>query len=123
MAVPSSVIDCITFLSDQPNARNLSIIKWRNERGEVKKFRLRSACIHKWKKIGYLVVPRPQLEVWSREISDSNDCCEAVFSHWLDHPPHDYPVTWDGLYELLDDSELSEVTIELRRAVENAITV
>ena len=111
-----------TILTDQPDRRNLSIIKWRNDRGEVKKFQLRAACVHKWKQIGYLVVPGPQLEAWSREM-DSNGCCEAVFSHWLDHPPPDYPVTWDGLYELLDDCELGEIAIELKRAVENAITV
>lgn len=34
-----------------------------------------------------------------------------------------YPVTWGGLYELLDDSELGDVAEELRTAMENAVTV
>ena len=76
--------------------------------------------MHRWRDVGNLVVPRQQLEVWARE-KDSKECCEAVLSHWLDHPPHDYPATWEGLYELLDDSELGQVVTELKQAVDNAI--
>ena len=51
----------------------------------------------------------------------AKDCCEKVLSHWLDHPPPHYPVTWKGLYTLLNDSELSEAANELRVAVDNAM--
>ena len=79
-----------------------------------------SAVIHKWRDIGNFVVAWQQLEVWAKE-KDAKECCEAVFSHWLDHPPRYYPATWEGLYELLDDSELSQVAIELKQAVINDI--
>ena len=79
-----------------------------------------SAIIHKWRDIGNFVVAWQQLEVWAKE-KDAKECCEAVLSHWLDHPPRYYPATWEGLYELLDDSELSQVAIELKQAVINAI--
>ena len=104
----------------KPNSTNLTVIRWRNERGEVKKFHLKSKVYHKWRNIGNLVCSRQQLEVWERE-KDSKSCCEAVLSHWLDHPPSPYPATWEGLYELLDDSELGEVSTGLHVAVENAI--
>ena len=52
---------------------------------------------------------------------DDEESCKAVLSYWLDRPPHYYPATWEGLYELLDDSELSQVAIELKQAVENSI--
>ena len=98
----------------------MTVIRWKNERGEVKKFRLKNCVVHKWRKIGNLVVPRQQLEVWGKRMDDE-ECCEAVLSHWLDHPPRHYPATWEGLYELLDDSELGQVAIELKEAVDNAI--
>ena len=76
--------------------------------------------MHKWKDIGNLVLPRQQLEVWGRRMDDK-DCCEAVLCAWLDQSPRRYPATWEGLYELLDDSQLGQVVIELRNAVDNAI--
>ena len=88
----------------------------------MKKFKLRASCIHKWKRIGYLVASRQQVEAWAKE-KDADDSCEAVFSHWLDHPPSDYPVTWKGLYELLNDCDLGQVATELKDAVENAIPI
>ena len=55
-------------------------------------------------------VPKHLLE----ERMDDEECCTAVFSDWLEHPPPHYPATWEGLYELLDDSssELGEVVAE-----------
>ena len=104
----------------KPTSTNLTVIRWRNERGDVKKFWLKQSIIHRWRKIGNLVVPRQQLEVWAKRLDDE-ECCEAVLSHWLDHPPRHYPATWGGLYELLDDSQLGQVATELKQAVDNAI--
>ena len=104
----------------KPTSANLTVIRWRNERGEVNKFWLKQSIMHKWRKIGNMVVPRQQLAVWAKRMDD-DECCEAVLSHWLDHPPRHYPATWEGLYELLDDSQLSQVVIELHNAVNNAV--
>ena len=76
--------------------------------------------MHRWRDVGDLVVPRQQLDVWANE-KDAKARCTAVLSHWLDHPPRHYPATWEGLYELLDDSELGQVATELKQAVDNAI--
>ena len=104
----------------KPTSANLTVIKWKNERGEKKNFRLKSSIMHRWRDVGNLLVPRQQLAVWAKRLDDK-DCCEAVLSHWLDHPPRNYPATWEGLYELLDDSELGQVATELKQAVDNAI--
>lgn len=104
----------------KPNSKNLTVIKWKNNEGQIKKFRLKSSTFHKWRDIGNFVVSRQQLEVWAKE-KDAKECCEAVFSHWLDNPPPEYPVTWEGLYELLDDSELSGVISELKHALKHAV--
>ena len=37
--------------------------------------------------------------------------------HWLDNGSKDYPVTWEGLYDLLEDLGLSKVAGDLREAV------
>jgi hypothetical protein len=102
----------------KPTSTNLTVIRWRNERGEVKKFRLKQSIMHRWRDVGDLVVPRQLLEVWANE-KDTKARCTAVLSHWLDHPPRHYPATWEGLYELLDDSELGQVATELKQAVDN----
>ena len=83
-------------------------------------FRLKSSIMHLiiWRDVGNLVVPRQQVEVWAKRMDD-RECCEAVISYWLDHPRHHYPITWEGLYELLDDSELGQVASDLKKAVEN----
>ena len=86
----------------------------------MKTFKLKILIVHKWRDIGGLVeVPWQQLDAWAKE-KDARECCEVVLSHWLDHPPHNYPTTWEGLYELLEDSELSQAAADLKQAVENA---
>ena len=106
---------CLYIILAKPTSTNLTVIRWRNERGEIKKFH--QAQVERCWQLG---VPRQLLEVWARE-KDSKECCEAILSHWLDHPPRHYPATWKGLYELLDDSELGQVATELEQAVDNAI--
>ena len=81
---------------------------------------MKSLILHKWKDIGNLVVPRQQLDAWSRRMDDK-DCCHAMLCQWLDNPPDRYTATWEGLHDLLNDSELGQVATELRCALENAI--
>ena len=100
--------------------KNLTAFKWKTKDGKVKKFRLKSHIVHKWRDLGDIVTSYEQLEVWAKE-KDTNGCCSAVLNHWLSHPPSDYPATWDGLLELLDDIELSNVAAELKTALENVV--
>ena len=85
-------------------------------------FRLKISIVHKWRDIGnFVAIPWQQLDAWAKEKDAIEECCEAVLSHWLDHPPHHYPTTWEGLYELLKDCELRQLAANLKQAVENAI--
>ena len=120
---PRAIFDHHHHLSTctaKPSSANLTVITWKSDHGEIKKFRLKSSIIHKWRDIGDLVVPWQQLAVWAKR-KDDKECCEAVLSHWLDHPPRHYPATWEGLYELLNDSELGQVATELKQAVDHAL--
>ena len=113
---------CMYIHTVKPNSINLSVIKWKNESGKLETFRLKTAIIHKWRDIGNLLVPRQLLETWAKE-KDAKACCDEVLSHWLDNPPPYYPATWEGLYELLNDSELGQVASDLKQAVDNATAV
>ena len=105
----------------KPNSSNLTVIKWKNKKGEMKTFKLKNSIIHKWREIGNLVaVPWQQLDAWAKR-KDDKECCEAVLLYWLDNPPYLYPATWKGLYDLLEDCELGQIAINLKQAVENAI--
>ena len=98
------------------------MFKWKNAEGEIKKFRLRSEIFHEWWEIGTFVkVPYSELRVLQTENRGAKYCCDQVLRHWLQHPPPQYPATWEGLYELLDDCELGQVATELRHALQNAI--
>ena len=45
------------------------------------------------------------------------DCCYAVMRQWIDSRSEEYPLTWDGLVDLLEDAECSGVADEVRSAI------
>ena len=106
-----------------PNRQNLLAFKWMNKDGKIEKFRTISEISHKWREIGDLLqISSSQLESWRMDKRDARDCCIAVLHHWLDHPVS-RPVTWDNLYDLLDDCELRQVAIALKEALDKAVRV
>ena len=42
------------------------------------------------------------------------ECCRDVLNRWLENPPTGYPITWRGLFELLEDCKLCQVVSELK---------
>jgi hypothetical protein len=109
------------LIAAKPTSANLTLITWRNKSGEPEKiFRLKQSIMHRWRDVGDLVVPRQLLDVWANE-KDAKTRCTAVLSYWLDNPTPRYPATWEGLYKLLNHSELGQVAFELKQAVDNAI--
>ena len=49
-------------------------------------------------------------------------CLLKVIQHWLDGGgASEYPITWVGLYSLLEDAECAEIAKELRKAVSLAV--
>ena len=72
-----------------------------------------------WQDIGLLIgLSFQQLECIAKEHRDRHtDCCRAVLCHWLENPPEEYPITWRGLIELLQDCHLCQVVSELKIAL------
>ena len=94
-----------------------------DEDGQIKKFKTKSHLSLKWREIGNLLqIPYETLELWVKEKRSTEDCCDAVIHHWLSNPTKDYPSTWEGLYELLEDCGCSGVAERLKKAVENALS-
>ena len=95
---------------------NLSLIKWKDDQGQTHRFFLKDKISHKWCDIGECTeLAFPELENISEKYhGDPKECCRAVLGQWLDNPPPDYPTTWKGLLELLEDSQLGQVVSELR---------
>ncbi len=74
----------------------------------------------KWKGFGLrLGMTLNDLEALEREHrGNAKDIWNKVMDHWLaGGSGHDYPASWEGLYTLLNDLELSEVAKRLQKAV------
>ena len=102
--------------------RHLNIIKWEDESGKVQRFNLKEKISHKWRTIGILLgLTYSKLQSLDHEYRDPFESCQAVLDLWLDNPPPDYPATWQGLVDLLEDSKLDKVATELRTVLSNTI--
>ena len=98
------------------------LIKWKDENGRTQKLYLMENISYKWRTIGELIrLPFSKLESLAEQhLKNPEHCCRSVLGHWLENPPPDYPATWAGLIELLDDSQLGEVVSQLRTALSKA---
>ena len=94
---------------------DLMVFKWKNQHGKVERFRIVSEISNKWQEIGILIgISHQQLEAWKREKRDNKVCCIAVLNHWLQYSSRKYPVSWEGLCEILEDCELGQVAERLK---------
>ena len=99
---------------------HLMLIKWKDEQGQKQRFHLMNNIGHKWRDIAQ-VLSISQLTNLSTEYREiPRECCRAVLDQWLTNPPPDYPATWNGLIELLEDCELRHVATELKTALRKA---
>ena len=101
---------------------HLKLIKWEDKQGQKQKFYLMDKIESKWRDIGQLLgLSISQLDDLSTKYQDKpTECCRAVLGWWLDKPPPDYPATWNGLIELLEDCQLSHVVTELKTVLSKA---
>ena len=99
----------------------LMLIKWKDDQGTTQRFYLIDKVSMKWRTLGLLLdLSYSTLEALAEEHRSPDDCCQAILSNWLENPPPQYPNTWKGLIELLEDSQLVEVVHELKTALEKA---
>ena len=102
--------------------RHLNLVRWKDDQGRTQRFFLKDQISPKWRDVGELIgLTHPELNTISDKYrGDPKECCRAVLGQWLDNPPPDYPTTWQGLLELLEDSPLGQVVTELRNVLDKA---
>ena len=104
--------------------RCLNSIRY-SEGGEKKSFTLKERVATKWRVIGLLLdMETSQLERIEEEVKGSDiERWVRVMEWWLKGKGSDqYPVGWDGLYDLLIDVSEEAVADEMRRAITMANT-
>lgn len=102
----------------------MDLIKWKDENGKERVLKVYSRSADKWEDIATRLGLR--LEEISSIKKDchyqTSLCIKAVFKKWFEHATslpnaRDYPKSWQGLINLLNDVELGEVAIELKKAL------
>ena len=108
--------------SEQIKIQHLALIKWKDDQGQTQRFYLMDKITYKWRTLGELLgLPFSKLQSLAAEYQNRpEECCRAILGQWLDNPPPDYPTTWQGLLELLEDSQLGQVVTELRNVLDKA---
>ena len=102
----------------------LDMIKWEDEKGSIQELRIYSKSTHKWQEIatrlGFDLGEIASIEeTYPR---NSRFRVTAVFRPWFDNATNlrnarRYPKSWQGLIDLMKDSELGELAEELQRAL------
>ena len=99
------------------------LIKWKDENGIKRELKIYSKVAHKWKEIATrLGLELGQITTIINDNCQNSSCITDVFQRWFEHAAHlpnakDYPKSWRGLINLLNDVQLGEVAEELKKAL------
>ena len=85
---------CNSLHAGRIQFRELKLIKWTDERGEIQRFNLMERLSLHWRDIGELIgLSFQQLECMASEHRGRHaDCCRAVLGSWLENPPNPHHV-------------------------------
>ena len=103
-----------------PELHYVDLITWKSGK-VIAEFRLINFISTKCDKIStQLQVPKQVYDVWVKK-NNFGDACHDMIQHWLESGCGPYPVTWNGMIQVLRDVELGEVAKQLKRALLNKI--
>ena len=101
----------------------LDLIKWEDENGRKRELRIHSKIEHKWRQIATQLGYEPgEIESIEENHNRNYSRITAIFRRWFENArslpgASRYPKSWQGLINLLEDTELSEVVEELKKAL------
>ena len=103
-----------------PSLKDLTLLWWTDDEGKIHRFHLLRKVSGDWLKAG-LLLGLTTAELWDimLKMDDNERRFAFVFRKWIadnGHPP-EYPLSWDGVCELLSDLDKEEVAEELRQAI------
>ena len=110
----------VVIFTDAVSMKDLTLIKWKDSQGKLHRLRIIQSICDKWRIVGNLLeISDSVLEsILSQYRGDLVECCYAVMRQWLDNKARGYPLTWEGLIELLDDAECAQVAEEVKHALQ-----
>ena len=98
----------------------LELLRWRDENDTTRELKLYSRVAHRWNQIATLLgFDYGQIEsIKNNPPFTDLDRVKSVFIQWFENAASlpnasRYPKSWQGLINLLEDAELSEVAKEL----------
>ena len=103
-----------------PSLDKLTLLKRRKSDGsdgQVQRLRIMTEVCPKWKEMGDLMgLSACRLEaIEKNRRGEVKECCRDVFHDWLEQEGGgNYPVTWHGLCELLEDLEFSALAKQVQ---------
>ena len=114
----------ITYYAALPlKMKHLCLIKWKDSKGEIQRYKLTNKVSTEWRRFGrQLSIEENMLEGWHKEtLANAERCWEKVMQEWLEQGHAEYPTTWEGLYEMLEDVGYEGVALSLKDAVCKAV--
>ena len=97
---------------------NLTCLRWTNI-GQTQILKIREKISPRWEEAGDLLGLTTErlkgIEVHRR--GDVGMCCRDVLVDWLRENQGDYPATWEGVVQLLQDMDLSAAAQLLKIAL------
>ncbi len=96
------------------------MMKWTDEEGKVQRLKIFHELSSQWKEIGILLgFSWSELEeIETNSQKEDIKCCQLVFKDWIGGKyTKNYPKTWDGLYELMQDVEFEELAEKMKVAL------
>ena len=98
---------------------NLRLLKWENEKGEMQRLKLLEEICPHWKEIGDLLGLRPcRIEAIEKNRREEKDCCRDVITDWLESDELEYPATWKGFTDLLEDIGLNKLVKTIKITIQ-----
>ena len=101
----------------------IDLMKWEDENGRKRELWIYSKVAHKWRQIATrLGLELGEIESINNDYRTRYSRITAVFEQWFENAKNlpnasMYPKSWEGLINLLEDTELGEVAEELKRTL------
>lgn len=103
-----------------PTISALRSITYTDDQGKIKEFKLTESISDSWQVAAKCLSLKPDKY---RVENNDVESCENVLSKWIKRNGHkDYPLTWQGLHDLLSDMGRRKAADKLFKALKNSET-
>lgn len=116
------VVQCTTAIALSLNT--LYLIKWKDEKGKIQNFRLATKAGKKWRDIRMLLnyTDEQLSDIESKNNGNDTQCWNYLMEKWLlSKGTPSYPASWEGLHQMLVDTEDPDIAKLLWTAVTYAV--